>query len=655
MFSANRLSEKHVFAQKWTSPPPTPTMRWLIVVGVMVAHSAMASAAPASNHVPRFCQTGTNREESFAFVSSTHQFDVVNAGDRCVMLRFEPNTNATLSPPVVRLGPGDRKSVTLSVRPGIKSVSLCYAVSRAKSAFRTHANRYRAYCDGETVLCVPVEPAAHQSLQARLRSIVNDSKTLVTDEKMPATTYIYTPGPFYRKGGVFARDFLYQLEGGGRDTVTAEEVKRAVEFLALKQLKANKTVGPYTFPKGAIPDHVYPDGRYSWGPGEFHGDVNGHFNRPSMDEAFCFVTLAWHYGYKAGWDAAWRSWFKRNAQPLADAWQSVPRNPKTGLITQWTTAGHLGAAGIAETTGPCVMWGFHDSYGFPGDDLGTSVLACNAARALADMYDHVSDAASGTAWAEPPTPCGMRFGRSSSPRDICRGGLDRVRRHGVARHYGLRRLVGYSHRRTSRCRFRLVCQMLPGRQKGWRRRRFVSHAGRLPRRRAHVRKTDDRHPGSHVWRHVAAPHWENLAYGYNAYQDGGYWYYMSLGVATTLWRKHPAEAKEWVAGIYHDLAAASPRHPHERIDGPVPVNDRYNASVGQLSGIGMPAVCSTISVTVAAGQSSRYTAVGNDLCAVPLGGVSRVGTPGKATERHGERSTGTSFQRLRIEHILIVP
>ena len=369
-------------------------MRWLIVVGVMVAHSAMASAAPASNHVPRFCQTGTNREESFAFVSSTHQFDVVNAGDRCVMLRFEPNTNATLSPPVVRLGPGDRKSVTLSVRPGIKSVSLCYAVSRAKSAFRTHANRYRAYCDGETVLCVPVEPAAHQSLQARLRSIVNDSKTLVTDEKMPATTYIYTPGPFYRKGGVFARDFLYQLEGGGRDTVTAEEVKRAVEFLALKQLKANKTVGPYTFPKGAIPDHVYPDGRYSWGPGEFHGDVNGHFNRPSMDEAFCFVTLAWHYGYKAGWDAAWRSWFKRNAQPLADAWQSVPRNPKTGLITQWTTAGHLGAAGIAETTGPCVMWGFHDSYGFPGDDLGTSVLACNAARALADMYDHVSDAAS---------------------------------------------------------------------------------------------------------------------------------------------------------------------------------------------------------------------------------------------------------------------
>ena len=49
------------------------------------------------------------------------------------------------------------------------------------------------------------------------------------------------------------------------------------------------------------------------------------------------------------------------------------------------------------------------------------------------------------------------------------------------------------------------------------------------------------------WPNVDAAHWENLAYGYNAYQDGGYWYYMSLGIAKTLWRKHPKEAKEWVA------------------------------------------------------------------------------------------------------------
>ena len=53
------------------------------------------------------------------------------------------------------------------------------------------------------------------------------------------------------------------------------------------------------------------------------------------------------------------------------------------------------------------------------------------------------------------------------------------------------------------------------------------------------RKTDDRYPRS---ARVAARRRAalgNLAYGYNAYQDGGYWYYMSLGVAATLSRKLP--------------------------------------------------------------------------------------------------------------------
>ncbi len=44
-------------------------------------------------------------------------------------------------------------------------------------------------------------------------------------------------------------------------------------------------------------------------------------------------------------------------------------------ITQWSTPGHIGADNIHESNGACVMWGFHDSYGFGGDDLGTSVLA----------------------------------------------------------------------------------------------------------------------------------------------------------------------------------------------------------------------------------------------------------------------------------------
>ena len=106
---------------------------------------------------------------------------------------------------------------------------------------------------------------------------------------------------------------------------------------------------------------------------------------------------------------------------------------------------------------------------------------------------------------------------------------------------------------------------------------------------------------------MTKPHWENLAYGYNAYQDGGYWYYMSLGIATTLWRKHPAAAREWVANCYADLAAAADKHPYERIDGTQPMNDRYNASVGQLLGIGVPANVFVRSVGIASGDKPQVS------------------------------------------------
>ena len=118
-----------------------------------------------------------------------------------------------------------------------------------------------------------------------------------------------------------------------------------------------------------------------------------------------------------------------------------------------------------------------------------------------------------------------------------------------------------------------------------------------------ARKTDDVTPGRHVWPNMTPPHWENLTYGYNAYQDGGYWYYMSLGSAATLWRKHPAEAEEWVANAYADITMGDTNSPYERIDGVRPVNNRYCASVGPLLGMGMPGAVSSVKVTIA--TSSR--------------------------------------------------
>jgi hypothetical protein len=545
-----------------------------------------------------FFRSGTNEAETFKAVHNGYRFDVLNQGNTHLMLKFILNSDMWISPAIVRLPPGTRQSVTINCRTKAKSFVFSYASAFSSRPFTTHSDRYRAYSDGETVMCVPVDTAHYNALQKRTANILNDSKTKVTDPLMPPNTFIYTPGPFYRKAGLFARDFLYQMEGAGRDLVTAEEVKNAVDFLALKQLTANRKVGPFTYPKGAIPDHLYPDGQYCWGPGAFYGDNSAHFHRPSMDEAMCFVTLGWHYGYKAGWNTVWKTWFKIKAPSFVNAWNSVPRNALTGLITQWSTPGHIGANGISETNGACVMWGFHDSYGFGGDDLGTSVLACNAARAMADMYEHSGDMVSAKSWDKIaadmrdairarfnpegylPWGAGPKAPAMASPDvtgyAVWSGILTDEQADAASDWFASR----YQSDKAMGANADLFQMAAPFRG-----------AVRV------ARKADDISPGRHVWPDMNdGNHWEILAYGYNAYQDGGYWYYMSLGVAVTLWRKHPDLAKEWVENTYTDIAKSDASFPYERIDGMKPVNDRYNASVGPLMGMGMPAAISSVKV-----------------------------------------------------------
>jgi hypothetical protein len=418
---------------------------------------------------------------------------------------------------------------------------------------------------------------------------------------MPPGTFIYTAGPFYRAGGLFARDFLFTLEGAGRDLVTEDELKSAIDYLTLKQLPDNIKVGAFTFPKGAIPDHVYPDGRYSWGPGDYYGNVTGHFHRPSLDEAMCYITLGWYAGSKSNWDAEWKTWFAGKAQHFIDAWNSVPRNPQTGLITQWTTPGHIGANGIAETNGGAVMWGFHDSYGFGGDDMGTSVLACNAARALADMYDHAGNADSAKTWDTIANAMRDNIRAQFNPAGYLPWGVGHL-----APLMASPDLTGYAVWSG------ILTDAQADAASDWFAARYEADKAAggaadlfnmaVPFRGAvrMARKADDITPGHHVWPNMPnkGDEWDNLAFGYNAYQDGGYWYYKSLGIGVTLWRKHPDLATEWVSNAYADIAGADDRHPYERIDGVKQVNDRYNASAGSIMGLGMPGTLAAIKVTV---------------------------------------------------------
>ena len=538
-----------------------------------------------------FYKIGTDVIEDFSAVTSNHAFDVKNNSTSFLMLKFEATSDATFSPALVRLAPGARTTVQMTLSSGVASATFSYDIASSRSNLGATSHRYRAYSHGETVMAVPVPAELHGVMERRTTSILQGSKALVTDARMPSGSYIYTPGPYYLSAGLFARDFLYQLEGSAGFGVTAEEVRRAVDLLALNQLGVNRAVGGFTYPKGAIPDHVYADGRYAWGPGLVYGDDPRSFNRPSMDEAFCFVTLAWHFGYKSNWDAAWVAWFDANSTRFIDAWNSVPRNPQNGLVTQWTTIGHIGANNIAERTGPSVMWGFHDSYGFGGDDIGTSILACNAARALADMFENASDLRSAATWTAIADAMRDAVRAQFNPVGYLPWGLGESAATMASPDY-----TGYAvwsgiltDAQADAASDWLAGHYRSDKALGG----FANLFNMSPGYRGAVRmasKTDDSYPGSHVWPHLLSPYWENLTYGYNAYQDGGYWYYKSDGIALALWRKHPNEAKEWVNDTYSDIVSGGDDYPFERVDWSGPVNSRYNASIGPVMGMGMPAV-----------------------------------------------------------------
>ncbi len=541
-----------------------------------------------------FYRTGTS--EFLDISVAAPSFDLFNPTSDCYLAVLLPHGEASVAS-VIRLAPQQRVTVQRPVSPGDQSDQ---AIRPAGIPDRrlpcmvvpvtSHGDRYRAYCDDEISQRVPVDAGLVAAMHTRAESILNESRELVTDLAMPAGTLIYTPGPFYRAAGLFARDLLYQLEGSGREFGAAAEIKAAVDFLALKQLRQNTRIGAYTYPRGAIPDHVYPDGRYCWGPGAFYGDDTAHFHRASMDASMCFITLGWHYGYKSGWDDSWKGWFASLAPQFAEAWHSVPRNPVTGLVTQWTTAGHIGASGIAETHDAGVMWGFHDSYGFGGDDVGVSVLACNAARALADMHEHAGHAAASSEWDA----------TAGAMRDAIRAQFDPsgTLPWGVGPHapaLASPDITAYAAWSG------ILTPAQADAASDWFAARY--HADRAaggaadlfhmaPGYRGAVRmarKADDVSPGRHVWPDMERPHWENLTYGYNAYQDGGYWYTLSHCVATTLFRCHPLEALTWVHECYTDIISGGDDHPYERIDGYLPVNNRYNASVGPVLGMAVSA------------------------------------------------------------------
>ena len=54
-----------------------------------------------------------------------------------------------------------------------------------------------------------------------------------------------------------------------------------------------------------------------------------------------------------------------------------------------------------------------------------------------------------------------------------------------------------------------------------------------------------------------------------------------------------------MANAYTDITTGDSNSPYERIDVAKPVNNRYNASIGPMLGMGMPGTVSSVKVTIA--------------------------------------------------------
>jgi len=181
-------------------------------------------------------------------------------------------------------------------------------------------------------------------IHARLVSAQASSQRSITDVAMPPGKYFYSPGGdigYYPN--CWMRDFAMNVEYGM--PVTEDEVFTVVRWWNLHQIKNDTThyTGPASsvdliYALGAVPDNIAANGTSVFIPGGAAGD------RPSLDNHFWWIILAWQWGRLRSWDTTWLAWFsaveyggQTNSYWIEAAFNAVPYNATTKRIKQWHT------------------------------------------------------------------------------------------------------------------------------------------------------------------------------------------------------------------------------------------------------------------------------------------------------------------------------
>lgn len=260
---------------------------------------------------------------------------------------------------------------------GVVPVSVVGITPTSGLSFNSQS-AYRPFITDNTTAFTGVTAANLAVADNRVDTFLALNRIAVTDGGAPAGTYAYVPAPAYNSSHWIRDFFLVMEQADGK--IPQADVRNLLDWIIQKQIQDNVTTYTYpasggtgTYPKGTIPDHIHLDGTPVYMGGEA-GYLTG--DRASMDNHFFFVLMAWHYGNLRSWDSTWASWFNANKDHLEDAFNAIYSNcynSSTKLIDQWSDH-------------PGTTWGYLDIAELTGGNLGVSVIAHNAASALAEMY-----------------------------------------------------------------------------------------------------------------------------------------------------------------------------------------------------------------------------------------------------------------------------
>jgi hypothetical protein len=249
---------------------------------------------------------------------------------------------------------------------------------------------------GKTVVTIPgaasapdvVVQNAYQDNNSRWRRFVSslyaDNTTMrgrVTNHlaycKTPITEGGYTGKFYYTPGGTYAHMWPVEFISGnffaGLEFFDEDFLATMCAWIWSKQITNGSTTytrpisgGTDTYPLGTMPSYIPASGTMS--VSTYTEEIA---DKPLLSAPFPPIEFVYWWGVKRDFDATWLAWFDAHYSQMVDAFDSVPFNGTTGLVTQYS--------GTYKSKGIFVI---HE---FSGDHILESCLAAKAAQVLAFM------------------------------------------------------------------------------------------------------------------------------------------------------------------------------------------------------------------------------------------------------------------------------